>query len=394
VAAVAFSILVLTLGGHLLALLPKAALAGLMLVVALSLVDPWSRSMLRQSRDAGRRAVLAPALLTMALVTLATAAFGPGTGVAVGVALSVTMFVRRVRGRTVRWRGTAEARPSRRVYPDGLEQSLQPLRRQVRVLELEGTLFWGNAERAADEAEAVPEGTRFVVLDLHRVSSVDESAAVELTQLSHRLAERGVALLPAGQAGAATEGRTWGEHLAEAAGSPPLPSWPDADRAVEHAELALLAEHCDMPDLLGSPVLLEHTGLLSGLSDVQQQALRRQLQPRRLQAGEALFHAGDEADALYVLTRGSVTVALPGATRFISFSPGTMLGELALLDGGGRSADAVADQEAEVHALTRDALARLAAENPALAAQVYQRLAAHLAERLRVASAAWRDAAA
>lgn len=388
------ALLLLAVGGPVLALLPQAALAGVMLVVAASLVDGWSRTMLRQCRDRRRRAALTSALLTMALVAVATVALGPVAGVAVGITLAVGVFVRRVRGQTLRWRGTAQARPSRRVYPPPLERALVSLRPRILVLELQGALFWGTAERVSEEAESLPADCRCVVLDLRRVSSVDESAAVELLRLDRRLADSGVTLLPAGPASPVTDGRPWGDYLAVAGGGQPLGCWPDADRAIEHAERLMLAEHGAAPDLLVQAVSPEDTALLRGLAPAQQQRVRELLHPRALAAGERLFQEGDPADAVYLLTRGSITVVAQGGTRYVSFSPGTLLGEVAVLDGGGRSADAVADRESEVQVLPTAALQRLSAEDPALAAALYRQIASHLADRLRQASNAWRDAAA
>ena len=133
---------------------------------------------------------------------------------------------------------------------------------------------------------------------------------------------------------------------------------------------------------------------MAGLSKAQQMAVTRRLQMRHLAAGEPLFNAGDAADGLYLLGQGSVSVVGPGGQRFVSFSPATMLGELAMLDGQGRSASAVADSDCVVHLLTRDALAALAHEDPALCALLYRNIALHLAGRLRVASEAWSGAAA
>jgi SulP family sulfate permease len=392
--AVLLSVLLLVGAGPALAWVPEAALAGLMLVVAASLVDRWTPQMLRQWRVPARRAAVTPPLITMALVALSTAWAGPGAGVGLGVMLSTVVFLRQLRSHTVRWQGTALQRPSRRVYPPELEANLQPLRQRVTVIELEGTLFWGNAERVAERVEAEPEGCHTVVLDLRRVSGCDESAAVELAQLARRLSDRGTALALAGPPTPANGGRAWGEHIGQLAGTATLPSWPDADRAVEHAEHALLAEQAQAPDVLGRPVPLAACALLQGLPAAQQQRLAGALEPVRLGAGQRLFREGEAADALYVLTRGSVTVVAGDTTRYVSFSPGTALGELALLDGGGRSADAVADQDAELHRLTRAALAQLAADEPALAAELYRRIALQLAGRLRLASAAWREASA
>jgi hypothetical protein len=61
-----------------------------------------------------------------------------------------------------------------------------------------------------------------------------------------------------------------------------------------------------------------------------------------------------------------------------------------MLDGGGRSGDAVAFGETEVHALDNHTLQRLGAEDPLLRAQLYRNIALHLSQRLRAAAWAWR----
>ena len=124
------------------------------------------------------------------------------------------------------------------------------------------------------------------------------------------------------------------------------------------------------------------------------------LEPNSRQDGERpSFHvsrfmlpATSLADGLYVLTLGSVSVIGhdgEGTQRFLSISPGMMLGETALLDGGGRSADAVADSFAVLQHLSRAALQRLADEHPAIAAQLYCNIGVHLSRRLRAATLAW-----
>ena len=139
---------------------------------------------------------------------------------------------------------------------------------------------------------------------------------------------------------------------------------------------------------------LSQSSLLQGLSPGQQAVVTGLLQTRQLVAGQRLFSAGDPADGLYLLSQGSVSVRSPTGQRFASFSPATMLGELAMLDGHGRSADAVADSDCVVHLLTREALARVAETDPPLCTLLYRNVALHLAGRLRVASEAWSGAAA
>jgi CRP-like cAMP-binding protein len=167
---------------------------------------------------------------------------------------------------------------------------------------------------------------------------------------------------------------------------------PDADRAIEAAESMLLA--ANGLSLLGMEVAPERCGLFAGLERAQCERLRATLQPRQLAAGERLFSQGDVGDALYLLGRGSISVVdRTRAQRFVSFSPGMCFGETAVLDGGGRTADAVADIDSTVYALPAAALAGMLQSDAAIAAQVYCNLAQHLSERLRAAAAAWRHAA-
>ena len=128
-------------------------------------------------------------------------------------------------------------------------------------------------------------------------------------------------------------------------------------------------------------------------------ASARQVLPQTL--GDAcLAHRawqGDPGDRLYVITTGSINVFSAAASasgampqRFVSLSPGMMLGETAMLDGGGRSGEAVADGETEVHALDAPTLQSLRSEDPLLYAQVHRNIAVHLSQRLRAAAWAWR----
>ena len=66
-----------------------------------------------------------------------------------------------------------------------------------------------------------------------------------------------------------------------------------------------------------------------------------------------------------------------------------MLGEAAMLDGGGRSADAVADTFAVLYHLSQRDLQTLERTHPAIVARLHANIARHLSARLRAASAAW-----
>ena len=69
--------------------------------------------------------------------------------------------------------------------------------------------------------------------------------------------------------------------------------------------------------------------------------LFRNAAPRRRQAGEALFVAGDPGDGCYRLEQGLLKVVITspqGEERILAMlGPGTIVGELAMIDGLPRS---------------------------------------------------------
>lgn len=385
-AAVAVFALMFAAGGPLLALLPRAVLAGIMLTIAVALADRWTHQLLRQWRAGDRSPDLRQSLVLVALVAASTVTLGFAAGVASGLLLAALVFMRSLNRSLLRSRYTAAQRPSRRIHPPAIEALLQPLRRQILVLELEGALFFGSASRLAAEAEALGPELRHLVLGLQRVNTLDESGAVLLQQLAQRLPQRGISLWLAGVAADNAHGRRL--HAYGCFRGDARADWlPDIDHATEAAERCLLAD-AGLAETLAE-VALADTALLKGLSADQVERLRPHLRSERLAAGTLLFREGDSADRLYLLTAGSVTIGTRAGTsarRFASFSPGVMFGELALLDGGGRSADAQSDTEVQLVTLSRDGLAAMAAADPALGQCLLRNIALHLAQRLRLAS--------
>jgi MFS superfamily sulfate permease-like transporter len=378
-------LLVGALLGDLVARLPQAVLAGTMLTVAVALSDRWTGQLLAQWRSGERSADLWQNLAIVALVCAVTVWKGFALGVAAGCLLALVLFVRGMNRSLVRVGYSAAASPSRRVHPPPQEAWLQSARTQIQVLELEGALFFGSAQRLVQTAEALPPGVRLLVLDLNGVSMIDASGAMALERLVPTLADAGVTLLLAGL----TPDNALGRQLLAAGcfrGAHRGDWFPDLDRATEAAELHLLASAgLAEPD----PRLpLQHSGLFRGLDAAQALVLAAHMPLRRLAAGDSLFQQGDAADGLYVLTRGSLTVLTglaPGQTphRLASLPVGWMLGETAMLDGAGRSGTAVADGEVELHHLSAQALQRLSSAHPLIAARLYANIALHLSQRLR-----------
>jgi CRP/FNR family cyclic AMP-dependent transcriptional regulator len=109
---------------------------------------------------------------------------------------------------------------------------------------------------------------------------------------------------------------------------------------------------------------------------------------RHVAAGLALVQAGEDDQALYLLTEGVVGVRLPrDESPFKEIEAPSVVGELAFLDGMPRSATLDAVTDVEVVRLDREGFARLTAAAPELAHAMLRDLGRVLALRLRMASA-------
>jgi CRP/FNR family transcriptional regulator, cyclic AMP receptor protein len=109
------------------------------------------------------------------------------------------------------------------------------------------------------------------------------------------------------------------------------------------------------------------------------------VQERRFLAGEVIFDAGDEAQALYVVVSGKVAICLPEheKTPLAVLSVGDFFGELGLLDDSPRSAQARALEPVVLIVLSRTDFERLMNSHARIASRISLQLARHMGLRLR-----------
>jgi CRP-like cAMP-binding protein len=145
-------------------------------------------------------------------------------------------------------------------------------------------------------------------------------------------------------------------------------------------------------DLYNVEAALAKAELMAALSQETRARLAKQGVPCTVEPGKLLFAKGDKGDALYVLIEGEVEVRTSTEAgkdiRIASLKPYALIGEMAVLDGGARSADICAIRRSRFLRIHRDqAIAALESEPQALL-----KLVAELSRRLRNADAALEDA--
>lgn len=114
--------------------------------------------------------------------------------------------------------------------------------------------------------------------------------------------------------------------------------------------------------------------ILAALTPEDREVIERETEPVMLRGGEALFHHGDPADALYLVLSGSLGVYVPaerGGFRLIAvIEPGETVGEMAVISGERRSATVKAIRDSELLRLTKARFDLLLKHQPALMAGI------------------------
>jgi CRP-like cAMP-binding protein len=140
-------------------------------------------------------------------------------------------------------------------------------------------------------------------------------------------------------------------------------------------------------------MMLQGSPLFRGLAPATLDRIAALAVQRGYRRGEIVFSAGDAGDALYGIISGRIRISTgsaDGREIFLNImEPGDTFGEIALLDGGTRTATATAIEPAELVSIRREPLFRLLEGEPKAALELLRLCG----ERLRWTSGLLEDAA-
>src|SRR5580698_1478805 len=138
-----------------------------------------------------------------------------------------------------------------------------------------------------------------------------------------------------------------------------------------------------LADILSNLDVIAAAPLFAGIDRADIAAISEQFRERRYSKGEMLFARGDAGERMFVVREGQIRLAVATAEgkelNFQVAGPGDMFGEIAVLDGRPRSAEAVALTGAVCLTLERRDFQILSADRPAITDAVI----AYLCRRLR-----------
>lgn len=159
----------------LLAYIPMASMAALLLMVA------WNMS---EAKHFLRTLKIAPLddVIVLLLCFLLTVLFDMTIAVAVGMGLAAMLFIRK----SIHLADIAEIEHDHQDYqlPD-----------KVAVYDINGPLFFGTAQKALKTISSVTPEVRVVILDMSEVSMLDVSAIIAMESIAEALSSRGIAMI-------------------------------------------------------------------------------------------------------------------------------------------------------------------------------------------------------
>lgn len=381
-----FALLAFLVLGGAIAWVPIGALAGLLLMVAWNMFD---KGMFRLVLRPGTRVDF---LIILTVVVVAQ--FGLILASAVGVGLSILLFIRdQILTSVISGVVYLDRTHSKRKRLLAEQELLAVHGRQAAVVPLQGNLFFGTTDQLFSELEKDLGRLRYLLIDLRRVHSMDYTAVHLLEQMRDRLRERGGELLFSGMPSYLPTRQDIAGYLKELGlgDGEGIRVFDTRDGAIEWMEDRLLEAAGWVPPGEETTLDLGAIELFHDLDATALGELATIVESRHYGPGDRIFSRGEAGDSLCLIRRGRVRILLPleggKVHHLVTLCPGDYFGEMAFIDRETRSADAVAVIETDLYLLSRDRFDALARRNPALAERVFEELAYAVSRRLRAADA-------
>ncbi len=125
---------------------------------------------------------------------------------------------------------------------------------------------------------------------------------------------------------------------------------------------------------LAGKIMLQRCPRCRGLSPDSLERVASLAVQRSFRSGAVVFSPGDPGDALYAIVSGRIRIsagAADGKELFLNImEPGDSFGEIALLDGGARTASATATAPTELLSIRREHFTALLAREPGVALEL------------------------
>ena len=385
-----WSLLAVLLLTPLIAWVPVPALAALLIVIGIRMID-WKSLQMVRSRDT----ILDFLVIAVVVLVANTVSLIAASGL--GVALAALMYIsEQIHTSTVRRKSFGSALFSKRIRSTVERQILEREGAKSVVFELQGSLFFGTTDQLYSAIEAELQGARYVMLDFFRVQSLDLTAGHMIERIRNMLSTRQATLvlsrlperLPNGR-----DLRSYVEHIGLLSDglTKVFDEFSDALEWLEDEILKEAGVDIESPHALQ----LAEFEIFKHLSAAEMRSLQAIAHTRNAAAGELVLRAGTAGQELLLIAQGELKVSLSlrggKSIHLATLGRGQFLGEMSFLDGWPYSADVHALADTALICIGRQALDAIVANDERTRASIFKTIAMAIAARLRHTNAELRE---
>lgn len=377
-------IALIAVGGTLTAILPIAVLAGIIFRVGLGMfeTDIFKWLTRRESRADGLIAIL---------VTAVTVTYDLMIAVGLGVLIAVVMYLRnQVKESVIHRRFFGSEFRSVKQRPLNQRSILNEKGKRIVICELKGDLFFAKADSLFEELEPYLNQAGWLILQMRRVGRVDLTGAKILQQLAERFHKVSGELIFCEVNENIGLGQDVGKSLLQFSNSAidvGVKTFNGLDEALEYAENSLLNGEDVKLNAFDQKIDLSEFDILSDMDSAMLSKLQERLKIRNFKKDELIFQEGDTGAELFFVLKGEVDIRLDTSEkhykRLANYPPGTVFGEIAFLNPGERTSDAIAIKNCELASLHQDDFRELSKEHPKAAIGLLNGLSLRQSEILR-----------
>lgn len=374
--------------------LPRAVLSGVAVYLSFGLFDSFGKKLLsiilRRQKvlffdNLGNIAIVGSVLFIGIFYDTMMAIFA-------GLLMTIVEFVYKAANVSI---GSIVSGQQRRSRVQRTETELKILTEKANnivLLQLEGFLFFIVADQLAkDISKQAQQGVDYLILDVARISYLDQTGVTVLVQLFKQIQKQNKHLLFCGMNSSPQRNHRGNEWQLLLEGLPEDALFQDSDKALEWCEnKTIFATQANKANI----IRFEDCVLVEGLDSSQINVINQYFHTMDYQAGSVVIEDGSPGDSLLLIASGTLDVfselnhleQQSKRLRLHTFSSGSLVGEMSFIDNQARSARVVSRGDARCYVMQRKDYERLTIKHPKLAIAIMSNISFVLSSRLRSAN--------
>lgn len=370
--------------GSLIAWIPIAALAGILIVIGVRMIDTHSIKLFKSRKTVFDFLIIVIVSLTALTVSLIAAS-------AVGVVLAIILYITQQMGASVVYRKHDGTEIKSKIVRNREQEALLLEHGEdFSIYELHGSLFFGTANQLYSMLQDDLKHKKYIILDMKRVQTVDLTAAHILLQIKDILHDNDGYLLlsrlphklPTGD-----DLESYFNHVGLLKHLSPIKVFDDLDDAVEWVEDTTI--HENLMDKSEEKLFeLADFDLFKGRKLDTLEELQGLLESHSYHKGEIIYSEGSSNGEIFLIRRGSVRLMLPFPDRksvhLSTLGQGNFFGEFSFLECSPHYTDSIASTDTDLYRISREAFDLFSEHHKKASLHFMQSLATVLAERLRL----------